>query len=209
MIRRPAKHQVEEEQPADGVRERISKFLVRELPPSGTKQAAYLTDALLAAGSRYDRYAARKNEWLDYSARRDRLNRITKLMDGLAARLLELDILSRDDLATRIDEKMIETLIGSLRLFSRETTDLANEVQPGGRPRDLAYEQWILELADIYRNFFGRPAKVSGSGSGEPKQRGSFYRLLEVSQPTSLPRHGKLSVRQIDRVLKRGKQIKR
>ena len=209
MARRQALVQVQEVWSADSAYARISNFLLRELPPRSAKQKAYVTDALLAAGARYDRYAARKDEWGDYKVRRGRLKKISSSMDDLARCMHELDILSLDDLASRVDEKAIEALVGSLHRLSKVTSDLAAEVQPDGRPRDLAYELWILELADIYRNFFGRPAKVSGSGGGESKHRGSFYRLLEVSQPASLPRYGKLSVRQVDRVLKRPKHVKR
>jgi hypothetical protein len=36
--------------------EEIHEFLVHKLPPGKTKQALYLTNALLKAGARYDRY---------------------------------------------------------------------------------------------------------------------------------------------------------
>jgi hypothetical protein len=65
----------------------------------------------------------------------------------------------------------------------------------------LAAQRWLWELADIYENAFGRPARVSGSGGGPVGQRGKFYRLLELSRPSSFPRHGTLSPRQIDRTL--------
>jgi hypothetical protein len=128
--------------------------------------------------------------------------------------LYQLDILSLDDLAARIDPKKIETLVGSLLFLSRESQDLATEVQDKGKPRDLAEERWIFELADIYENAFCQSARVSGSGSedddDEPtNRRGKFYRLLEVSRPESFPRHGKLSLRQIDRMLKRRRKLNR
>jgi hypothetical protein len=40
-------------------------------------------------------------------------------------------------------------------------------------------------------------------------RRGKFYRLLEVSRPKSFPQHGKLSLRQIDRMLKRRRNLAR
>jgi hypothetical protein len=180
----------------------LDAFLLRELPPAKTHQAAYLMAALQQAGERYDRYSARRTEWLDYANRRGRLQHITNLMNELSSRLCELDILSRDDLASRVDPKTIETLVGSLRFLSKETTALVKEAQEIGRPRDLAEEHWVLELADIYENAFGRPARMSGSGAGPAAGRGKFYRLLELSRPQSFPRHGKLSVRQVDRILK-------
>ncbi len=110
-----------------------------------------------------------------------------------------------DDLASRIDPKQIEALIGSLLFLSKETAELAKQVQKDGRSRDLAEERWILELADIYENFFSKPAVVWGSGAESLKRRGKFYDLLSASRPLSFPRHGKLSLRQVDRVLRRRK----
>ena len=185
--------------------EDLHEFLVRELPPGKTKQAPYLTNALREAGARYDRYNASRNEWLNYAARRNRLTRITSLLEELESCLCDLDIFSRDELTSRVDPKMIEAFVGSARLLRKETTDLANETQENGRPRELAEERWIVELADIYENAFCRPAGVWGSGGGPTKRRGEFYHLLELSRPATFSRHGKLSLRQIDRMLKRRK----
>ena len=135
----------------------------------------------------------------------DELHRATRLREEY-----QLDIMSFDDLAVRIDPKKIETLVGSLLFLSKESRDLAIEVQDKGKPRELAEERWIFELADIYENAFRQPASVSGSGSDadEPmSRRGKFYRLLEVSRPESFPQHGKLSLRQIDRMLKRRRKL--
>ena len=98
---------------------------------------------------------------MDYAARRNRLNRIAELVNELKSGLTELDILSRDELASRIDPKEIETLVGSLSLLSKETMELFKEAQENGRPRDLAEERWILELADIYENAFCQSAGAS------------------------------------------------
>ncbi|MGD0419804.1 MAG: hypothetical protein ABSA68_09560 [Xanthobacteraceae bacterium] len=181
--------------------EAIHEFLLRELPPAKTKQARYLTSALLNAGARYDRYNAERSrrEWLNYVTRRVRLARITKSANEVASGLCELDILTRDDLASRVDPKEVEVLVGSLRLLSKETADLGKEVQKNGRPRDLAEERWILELADIYENAFFQPASVWRSDAGPASK---FLQLLELCRPESFPRHGKLSRRQIDRTLK-------
>jgi hypothetical protein len=97
----------------------------------------------------------------------------------------------------------IETLIGSLCLLNKQTTTLAKEIQKIGRPRDLAEERWIVELADIYENAFGQPARVWGSSTASKKQRGRFFRLLELSRPTLFFRYGKLNPRQIERTLKK------
>jgi hypothetical protein len=176
---------------------------VRKLPSGKTKQAPDLSNAILEAGVRYDRYNARKNDWLNYPTRRWRFEKISELAEGLASRLCELDILSRDDLESRFDKKQIEILVGSLHLLNEETKNLTAEVQKDGRPRDLAEERWIWELADIYENAFGQPARVWGSGAGSTNQRGRFYRLLELSRPTSFFRYGKLSLRQLERTLKK------
>jgi len=165
-------------------------------------------NALSEAGTRYDRYTARRNDWIRYGPRRSRLESVAKLANDLASVLCQLDILSLDDLALRIDPKKVEALVGSLLFLSKESEDLAMEMQDKGKPRELAEERWIFEIADIYENAFGQPASVSGSGSDDddddlPNRRGKFYRLLEVSRPASFPRHGKLSLRQIDRMLKR------
>jgi hypothetical protein len=121
----------------------------------------------------------------------------------LAVKLCSLDILTRDELGTRFDPPRVETLLGSLLSLGEAAAGLANEIQKNGRPRDIAEERWILELADIYENAFGTPATVWGSGDEPIRRRGMFYRFLELNRPQSFPRHGKLSVRQIDRILKR------
>jgi hypothetical protein len=105
-------------------------------------------------------------------------------------------------------KKEVEALIGSLCSLNQETTYLAQQVQKDGKPRDLAAERWIWELADIYKNAFGKPARVSGSGSGPTEHRGKFYHLLKVSRPSSFPKHGTLSARQIDRTLRQRQKHK-
>ena len=202
MSRRPTKHQQKTVDRSNEGVDCIPEFLACELPPGTSQQAFYLANALLKAGARYDRYNANRRECFDYAARRARFVRITKAANELASALCDLDILSCDELASRIEPQEVETFVGRLRFLSKETADLANEVQHNGRPRDLAEKRWIIELADIYENAFGRPASVWGSGDEPTKRRGKFYRLLEVSRPTSFVRHGKLSVRQINRTLK-------
>jgi hypothetical protein len=120
--------------------------------------------------------------------------------EWLETALSELDIISRDDVANRVNPKEIDALVGSLRFLSKEMAELAKQVQRIGRPRDLAEERWILELANIYENAFSQSARI-----GPLKQRGDFYELLQLSRPTSYPQNGKLSIRQIDRLLKRRK----
>jgi hypothetical protein len=182
--------------------ESLQEFLMSNLPRGKTKQLAYLADALHEAGARYDRYSARKEEWSGYARRSGELRRIAKRSDELALCLSQLDILSRDDLAKRIGQKEIEALVGSLGLLNKKASDLAKEAQGSGRPRDLAEERWILELADIYENAFGQAASVWGPGGGV-RRPSKFCRLLELSRPISFAQYGKLSPRQIGRVLGR------
>ena len=183
--------------------ENVMEFLKCELPPQNSVQASYYAEALGRAGRRYDRYSENRADCLDYAARKRRLIEATRMANQLASQLCDLDILSRDELTLRLDPTQLETLVGSLLLLSKEVGNLASEVQKGGRPRDLPEERWIIELADIYENAFGKPASVWGSGDEPAKRRGTFYRLLELSRPEHFPRRGKLSVRQIDRTLKR------
>jgi len=183
---------------------------VRELPPGLTSEARYFATALTEAGARYDRYVACKHEWFYYGPRKTRLKGIAKSANELATDLHELDILTREDLGNRINPKDIAALIGSLGLLGKVATGLAEAVQGIGKPRDLAEERWISDLADIYENAFDEPARVWGSGSDKTtRRRGKFYRMLTLSRPTRFPAHGKLTVRQIDRTLKRRKELKR
>lgn len=181
-------------------REAVCEFLVRKLPPAVTKDTDYLADALFAAGVRYDRYVAENNEdkWRDYTARRRRFEKITRASQTLINELLELDVLSRDDLSNFIDPIATEALVGSLHRLRKVVGELNNEVQKKGKPRNLAEERWIHAVADIYENAFGEPARVWRSEDG---LMSDFYQLLELSRPESFPRHGKLGRRQIDRVL--------
>jgi hypothetical protein len=176
--------------------ENLLGFLVRNLPPSEIKQAQYLADTLKDAGARYDRYAAKASEWLHYKPRRSRLKSIVERAQELTSDLQDLDIVSRDELASRIDPREVDTLVGSLMRLGREMSEVYEEAQTSGRPRDLAEERWILELADIYENTF-RDAPTAN--------RPVFRRLLELSRPQSFLRYGKLNPKQIDRTLKRRK----
>jgi hypothetical protein len=179
----------------------IRAFLERELPSTKSGDTAYLTDALVAAGERYDRYAANKQSWWLFAHRRRRLEQVARRARELATALHDLDILSRDDLSSRFGPKEMEALLGSTLLLSKEASNLAGKVQKSGAPRDLAEERWILELADIYENAFSTPARFWGSGSDKAKYRGKFYDFLMVSRPRSFLRHGKLSQRQVHRTL--------
>jgi len=74
-----------------------------------------------------------------------------------------------------------------------KASEMIKEAQDSGRPRDLAEERWILEVADIYENAFSQPARANWA---------KFRRLLELSRPPAFPLYGKLNPRQIGRTLK-------
>lgn len=181
---------------------KIQEFLEAKLPPNVREQAQYFTDYLVKLASRYERYAARREQWQDYGTRGDRFRLIRDYARDLASNLVSLDILSRDDLECGFEP---DKLIGQLKFLHKEAEALAAGVQTEGRPRDLAEERWIVGVADMYKNAFRRSATIWGSGSDAKtnKRRGDFYDLLIISRPVSLPQHGKLDPRQIVRVLER------
>jgi hypothetical protein len=155
----------------------------------------------VAAGrvaARFDRYARNKASWENFSARRGSLSQISAGANLLGQRLLKLDVLSWDDLTDRIQTERLEAIIGLLQLLSKETKVLEMGAQSDGRPRDLAEERWVKEIADIFENAFKAEPKVYGSSE---KPRGAFYELLKLCRPPSFARHGKLSARQIRRYL--------
>jgi hypothetical protein len=172
--------------------EGLDAFLARGLPPGSIEHAEAIVSAVLNAGARYDRYNAQRKELMDYAARRRKLSTIARLANELEAGLRELDILSSEALTCPADPKEFQALIGTLRLLNLKAAATALDIQDSGRPRDLAEERWLLEMADIYENAFCREAKLSGSGS-DP--RGKFYNFLRCGLPTPFLRYGKLHPR--------------
>lgn len=183
--------------------ESLHDFLARELPPGATEQTVYVVKAVSAAGARYDRYNTHRDEWLDYAGRKRRLNSVAWLTEKLVLELCKLDILSRDRLVCPTEPKRLEALVGTLAFLNGEAAKMAGEIQDNGRPRDIAEQHWILEMADIYENSFGRPPTLSGSWN---KPGGRFYRFLERGLPPSFLRYGKLSLRHVKRTLARRKK---
>ena len=161
----------------------VDEFLIRELAPENVRRASNFSNAVRVAGERYVRYSERKEEWFNYSSRREKLKKITTFVDKVASGLGELDIVSRDDLASRVGSKEIDGLIGSLRRLGKEMTILVSQVQPSGRARDLDKERWIIDIAEIYEKAFDLPASIWGAEGGPIKGRRSFYRFLELSHP--------------------------
>lgn len=186
--------------------EALLAFFLSELPPAMTQEAAYLTNAVLEAGARYDRFATSKSYWSNYNTRRSKLKEIERQSASLASILCGLDILTREDLSGRVAAKEIEALIGSLRLLEQVASDMIEEVQKNGAPRDLAEEGWILHLAKIYENAFSESATAAGSAVKNKRRHRRFYRLLQLSRPALLPQYGKLTYRQVDRTLRRKRE---
>jgi len=124
------------------------------------------------------------------------------LAADLASALCSLDILSHDDLASRTGPEKIDYLTGLLQLLNQHAGALERETQVRGKPTDHATERWILELADIFENAFSRPPSVSGSGEDPAGRRGRFYRLLELGHPSRFARHGRLSLKHVQTLLK-------
>jgi hypothetical protein len=138
MLHRLPKNERNARETADPIYERIFLFVRRKL---SKQRARVFTEAILAAGARYDRYQAAKGEWKSYSARRARLDKISKSSEKLTNSLLELDVLTRDDLARRLDAGMNQSLINSLLLLRKEVAELTKGIQQNGRWRDLAEER--------------------------------------------------------------------
>jgi hypothetical protein len=175
--------------------ETLIEFLTRELPPPKRDDAGVLTKTIMEAGERYDRDDERRADWENYRRRGKRLRQLEELAANLTAILCSLDLLSRDDLESRIGREKIEHLNGLLLLLNQHAGALGRETQVRGKPTDHATERWILELGDIFENAFSRPPRVSGSGEDPSGRRGKFYRMLELGRPSRFPRHGRLSPR--------------
>ena len=86
--------------------------------------------------------------------------------------------------------------------MDRTSAFISCPLSKGGNPTDYATERWILELADIFENAFSKPPSISGSGEDPAGRRGRFYRLLELGRPSRFPRHGRLSPKHVQTLLK-------
>jgi uncharacterized protein YifE (UPF0438 family) len=182
--------------------ETLTEFLSAELPPSRCNDVEHFAGAIADAGKRYDRYDERRADWEKYSQRRARLQRLTTLSAGLATALCSLDVLSRDELESLIGLEKIDQLNGLLTLLNRHAVALGRQTQMRGKPTDHATERWILTMADIFENAFSRPPTVSGSGEDPTARRGRFYRMLELGRPSRFARHGRLSIKHVQTLLK-------
>lgn len=180
----------------------ITSFLARELPQARREDAEFLTKAIKEAGERYDRYDQARSEWEKYGPRKRRLGVLKAGAERLGGVLSSLDILTRDDLASRIGPERIDSLLGLLLLLWERAGELEKEIQDRGKPTDHATQRWILEMADIYENAFSTPPTISGSGEDSAERRGRFYRLLELGRPSRFARHGRLSLKHTQKLLK-------
>jgi hypothetical protein len=133
-----------------------------------------------------------------------RAARLQKIEEGakeVVVALLGLDVMSRDDIASRIGARAIEEYIGSFQTLTLEAIRLRHDIQERGKPRDVARERWIRDMADIFETTFDEAAAVSGSGDSPIRQRGKFYRLLDLSRPSRLAQYGSLSPKHVKSVL--------
>lgn len=185
----------------EAMRRSIYSFLEKTIPPSNACKAHDVTDALLAASRQYERYAARASEWKAYSKRQAKLKSAAGMAKDLVERLINIDIVSRDELEIALGADKLAAVIGSLSILHREFLKLSGAIQKTGKPKDIAEEKWIHRVADIYESAFDRRASVWGSGTGPTNQRGLFFQLLKACQPTSFVRYGSLNPRQVTRVL--------
>jgi hypothetical protein len=182
-------------------------FLARELPPARRNDAQHFAKAIGKAGERYDRYDERRTDWEKYSQRRSRLDKLETLSAGLVIALCSLDVLSRDDLESQIGLEKIDQLNGLLILLNQCAPVLSRKIQTRGKPTDHASEKWILAMADIFENAFSRPPTISGSGEDPSARRGKFYRMLELGRPSRFARHGRLSLKHVQKLLRSRKPV--
>ena len=182
-------------------------FLRRRLPDRSGEHVTQVKKALESAVRNYERYAHHPliN---DYQHRR-------KLLITISDHSLEKVIACASDplIADELDQRVGPERMGMIARYLAElrvaASDLLSNAQKSGRPRDVAGEKWISEVADIFETHFKRRAAVYGSGSSARSSRGPFYELLYLSVPPSFPRYGTLSPLQVTRVLKRRPQFKR
>jgi hypothetical protein len=181
----------------------LHKFLVRELPKDAPNDLDAIKRALDGASRRYERLMQERIGWESYRNRRKSLEEIQDLSKSLTESIGDLDVLSREDLEIHLGSEKVEALLGHLVNLDTHAQQLLKTIQAKGRPRNLAEESWVHDVADIYENNFRRKATVSGSGSGSSAKRGKFFELLTLSLPESFPKHGKLHSKHLMRILKR------
>jgi hypothetical protein len=180
----------------------VISFLARELPPATRDDAEHFAKAIKEAGERYNRYDERRAEWEKYSRRKASLGEVRVFAAKLSSILCSLDILTRDDLTSLTGPERIDCLVGLLNLVWQQAGELESKIQERGKPTDHASERWIIEIADIFENAFSKPPTVSGSGEDSIHRRGRFYWLLELGLPSRFARHGRLSLKHIQKLLK-------
>ena len=86
------------------------------------------------------------------------MHKLQKLADDLALALCSLDLLSRDDLESRIGREKIDYLNGLLLLLNQHAGALESKTQVRGKPTDHAAEDGLLSwLISTKTRFQGRP----------------------------------------------------
>ena len=155
---------------------------------------------MLSAAERYDRYQKSSDGNVPAGRRRE-LKKIAADSIELVSRLSRLNIISRDELDSSLGLEKIEILIGHLLCLYGEARIIYSPLKKRGAPGNVAQNIWISEVADIFETNFRKEPKVTGNNSTSIEKRGKFFRLLDISRPLSLPRHGTLGPNQVRRVL--------
>jgi len=124
--------------------------------------------------------------------RRRQLELICKESDTILVSLKELDEEFWEPLA-------VECFLKDLRKLNSLASAQLKKMQRMGRPRDLARQRWVDDVAAIYEKAFNKKAAISGSNSGNSQKRGPFFELLILSAPEQV----NLDAKAIRRILKR------
>ena len=185
-----------------GAKTELRTFLEQNLLRQSLNNIEGITRSLEEAEKRYNRYAAMRSKWENYRARRELLTQILNEAERLHSDLTGLDPIIKDALEMIFGDQEVEKLQGHLCRLTAKRYELIKPIQITGRPRDLATWIWVSELAEIFEANFRRKAVISGSGSGERSTRGKFYKLLELSQPSSFPRYGTLHPKKLSTILR-------
>ncbi len=182
----------------------LRTFLEHRLSVDSPSDIQTLIGTLKAAGERYIRYFSDLQRPKGHKNRRHNLREIADQAVELRRAIASIDSIFRDDFESRFGPEKLERLLGHLHDFEKYADDALRGAQPVGRPRDLAQERWVLELAEIYETNTRKAARILGPGSEKDmKKQGPFYEFLNLSRPEKFVRDTFLDSRQIRRILAR------
>jgi len=183
----------------------ILDFLEASLPKRKVSNAALICSGIIDAGSRYNRYA--KHQKLNApSKRRAQLESVRKHAELLKNALTGQSPINEDDLAVELGAEFTTSLLGYLERIDRTAAAIIDKRHlpkpKAGHPENVENNLWLTEIADIYEQYFQRPAKVLGNSNTARKKRGEFWQFLELCWPTYLPIHGTFGVSTVKRILR-------